>query len=69
MPGVVGRRVGEVGDLADREIAVIFHRKSEASSSGHEAGRSQRRRSHQGAPLRRADFDGSAEQRDSSRDV
>ena len=51
----------------DREIAVIVHLEAQAVEHGQKTGRSQRRRSHQGSALRRADIDGSAKHDDVSR--
>ena len=61
MPGVVGRRIGQPGRLPDCDVAVIFHLKTEGAEHGRQTCRPQRRRPHQGSPLRRADLDGRAE--------
>jgi hypothetical protein len=42
---------GQLGDIANREIAVVFHFKAQATEQGQKAGRSQRRWPHQGSAL------------------
>ena len=59
----------EPGDLSDRDVAVIFHLETEGVEHCRQACRPQRRRPHQGSPLRRADLDGRAKQRDSPRQI
>src|SRR5437763_4860100 len=66
---VVGRSVGELGHVADRKIPVIAHLKTQAVEHSQETSSSQRRGSHQGSALRRADFDRRAEERNTSRQI
>ena len=51
MPGIAGRRIIQLGHLADREIAVVLHFKPQTVEQGQKTGRSQRRGPHQGSPL------------------
>ena len=66
---IVGRRVRQFGHLADRDVAVIADFTRQPVEHGQKTGRSQRRRSHQGSALRRADIDRRAEQRNPARRI
>ena len=67
MLGIVRRKVRQFGHLADRDIAMVAYFTRQAVEHGQKTGRSQRRRSHQGSALRRADIDRRTEQRNSAR--
>ena len=66
---IVRRKVGELGHLADRDVAMVAYFTRQPVEHGEKTGRSQRRRSHQGSALRRADIDGRTEQRNSARRI
>ena len=66
---VIRQRVAQLGDPADREVAVVADLETQAVEQGHETGSAQRRRPHQGTALRRPNFNGSAQQRNASCDV
>src|ERR1700692_137719 len=62
---IVRRSISQFGHIADREVAVVFHFKTQPAEHRQKTGRPQSSWPHQGSALRRANIDGGAEHRNS----
>ena len=67
MIGPLGRRIGELGHVRNRDIAMVGHLETEAAQHSQETGGTKRRRPHQGAALGCAHVDGCTDHGDALR--